>query len=209
MARNDVLSGRLVRRQRIAPAAACVARSYVRANRRLVDSDGPSEDSRIDLDALIEPNLGALVVGLIVAVLALAIGSVILARRTRQLDERLRGITRGSDGRSLESVLEHHLEKVFAMSRELDDVAARTAILEAAQRKAIQRVGLVRYNPFEDTGGNQSFALALLDATGDGWVLSSLHARGGTRVYAKAIRDGRSDQGLSAEETAAIAQATA
>jgi hypothetical protein len=106
-------------------------------------------------------------------------------------------------------VLDAHLEKVYALSRQLDDVAARTAILEAAQRRSFQRVGLVRYNPFEETGGNQSFALALLDAAGDGWVLSSLHARSGTRVYAKAITAGRSDAGLSAEETAAIAQATA
>ena len=106
-------------------------------------------------------------------------------------------------------MLDAHLEKVFSIARQLDDVGARTAILEAAQRKAFQRVGLVRYNPFEETGGNQSFALALLDAAGDGWVLSSLHARAGTRIYAKAIRAGRSDAGLSAEETTAIAQATA
>jgi len=106
-------------------------------------------------------------------------------------------------------VLDAHLEKVFAMARELDDVAARTAILEAAQRRAFQRVGLVRYNPFEETGGNQSFALALLDADGDGWVLSSLHARAGTRIYAKSINAGRSEAGLSSEETAAIEQATA
>jgi len=182
---------------------------YVRANPCLLDSNRPSEDPRIDLDALIEPNLGALVVGLIAALLALATGSVILARRTRDLDARLRGITRGAEGRSLEAVLDAHLEKVYALSRQLDDVAARTAILEAAQRRSFQRVGLVRYNPFEETGGNQSFALALLDAAGDGWVLSSLHARSGTRVYAKAITGGRSDAGLSAEETAAIAQATA
>lgn len=142
------------------------------------------------------------------AVLALATASVILARRTRALDDRLRGITRGVEGRSLEAILDAHLEKVYGMSRELDDVAARTAILEATQRKTFQRVGLVRYNPFEETGGNQSFALALLDAAGDGWVLSSLHARSGTRVYAKAITGGRADAGLSAEESAAIAQAT-
>ena len=164
--------------------------------------------TRIDLDALVRPNLSALVVGLIAVVLALAVACVILARRTRQLDGRLRGITRGAEGRSLEAVLDAHLEKVFAMARLLDDVAARTAVLEAAQRKAFQRVGIVRYNPFEETGGNQSFALALLDAGGDGWVLSSLHARAGTRVYAKAISGGRSDAGLSAEETAAIAQAS-
>lgn len=142
-------------------------------------------------------------------VLALAVACVILARRTRQLDARLKRITRGSEGRSLEAVLDEHLEKVFALSRQLGDLAARLTILEGTQQKAFQRVGLVRYNPFEETGGNQSFALALLDATGDGWVLSSLHARSGTRVYAKAIKDGRSDAGLSAEETAAIAQATA
>lgn len=106
-------------------------------------------------------------------------------------------------------MLDAHLEKVFEISRSLEDVAARTAVLEAAQRRAFQRVGLVRYNPFEETGGNQSFALALLDAAGDGWVLSSLHARAGTRVYAKAIKAGRADAGLSAEETAAIDQATA
>lgn len=146
--------------------------------------------------------------GLIAVVLALAVACVMLARRTRRLDERLSGITRGAEGRSLEAILDAHLEKVFTISRELDDVAARTAILEGAQRKAFQRVGLVRYNPFEDTGGNQSFALALLDASGDGWVLSSLHARQGTRVYAKEVRGGRSEAGLSSEETAAIAQAT-
>lgn len=134
---------------------------------------------------------------------------MLLARRTRTLDERLTGITRGAEGRSLEAILDAHLEKVFSLSRQLDDVATRTAVLEGAQRRSFQRVGLVRYNPFEETGGNQSFALALLDAGGDGWVLSSLHARSGTRVYAKAIKGGRSDAGLSAEETAAIAQATA
>ncbi len=134
---------------------------------------------------------------------------MILARRTRDLDKRLSGITRGAEGRSLESVLDTHLEKVYAMSRQLDDVAARTAVLEGVQRRSFQRVGLVRFNPFEGTGGNQSFALALLDAAGDGWVLSSLHAREGTRVYAKSITGGRSDAGLSAEETAAINHATA
>jgi hypothetical protein len=68
---------------------------------------------------------------------------------------------------------------------------------------------LVRYNPFEETGGNQSFALALLDLDGNGWVLSSLHARSGTRVYAKAITAGRADAALSEEESAAIRQANA
>ena len=106
-------------------------------------------------------------------------------------------------------MLEAHLDKVYAVARELDEVGARTAVLEDIMPTAFQRVGLVRYNPFEDTGGNQSFALAMLDANGDGWILSSLHARTGTRFYAKAVTGGRSELGLSAEEQAAIKQATA
>ena len=95
------------------------------------------------------------------------------------------------------------------LGREVERLGTRTNRLETAAPRAFQRVGLVRFNPFEDTGGNQSFALALLDADGNGWVLSSLHARTGTRVYAKSIRGGRSDGALSEEETAAIKQATA
>jgi hypothetical protein len=181
----------------------------VRGEEALLDSGRPLEEPRIDLNALVEPYLGALIAGLTGTVLALVIATVSLARRTRRLDARLQGITRGTEGRSLEAILDAHLEKVFATARELDEVATRTAILEGAQRRAFQRVGLVRYNPFEETGGNQSFALALLDANGDGWVLSSLHARSGTRVYAKAIKGGRAEAGLSAEETDAIRQATA
>jgi hypothetical protein len=118
-------------------------------------------------------------------------------------------LTRGSDGRSLDAVLDAHLDKVLAVGRELDELSARAAVLEAAGRRAIQRVGLVRFNPFEDTGGNQSFALALTDSAGNGFVVSSLHTRTGTRVYVKAIASGRSDGALSEEESEALRQALA
>jgi hypothetical protein len=175
----------------------------------LLDSGGRLEDLRIDLDALVQPYVGPLVAGLCVVVLILSIVVIVLARRVGRVDSRVAGLTRGTEGGSLEAVLDAHLDKVAAVSLELDEVIARLAVLEGAQRKAFQRVGLVRYNPFEETGGNQSFALALLDAAGDGWVLSSLHARSGTRVYAKAIKAGRADTGLSEEETAALGQAMA
>jgi hypothetical protein len=101
-------------------------------------------------------------------------------------------------------VLDAHLDKVLAVARELDELSARSAILESDARRAIQRVGFVRFNPFEETGGNQSFALALTDRNGDGFVVSSLHARAGTRLYAKAVVAGRSDSPLSAEEAEAL-----
>jgi hypothetical protein len=146
-----------------------------------------------------------------VAIVALALGLLVLvvlailqARRISRLRRRIDGLTRGTDGAGLGTVLDAHIDKVYAVARELDDLAARSAILEAAGRRAIQRVGLVRFNPFEDTGGNQSFALALIDAAGAGFIVSSLHSRTGTRVYAKSISDGRSDGALSQEETEAL-----
>lgn len=141
--------------------------------------------------------LGALVVVLLVTV-------ALLLRRTGALTRRLDAMTRGANGRSLEGTIEAHVDKVYAVAREVDSLEARTAILEGAQRRAFQRIGLVRFNPFEDTGGNQSFAVALLDAVGDGFVLSSLHARQGTRVYAKTIASGRAEAALSNEEQEAL-----
>jgi hypothetical protein len=132
-----------------------------------------------------------------------------LVRRTGRLNRRLRDLTRGAEGRSLEAVLDAHLDKVFEVSSQLDDLTTRSAALEASSRRSVQRVGLVRYNPFEDTGGNQSFALAMTDAGGDGLIVSSLHSRTGTRVYAKRVHAGRSDAALSDEEAEALKQALA
>ena len=67
---------------------------------------------------------------------------------------------------------------------------------------------MVRFNPFEDTGGQQSFALAMLDARGSGVVISSLHSRQATRVYLKQITEGKSDTQLGNEEAEAIRQRT-
>ena len=139
-----------------------------------------------------------------VVVLALAIAVVGLIRRVRSLGRRLESLTRGGDESSLEDVLGSHLERVKQVVSDVDAVAARTAVVERDLQASFGRIGLVRFNPFEDTGGNQSFALAMLDGRGDGFVVSSLHARAGTRVYAKAIARGASEAALSDEEGEAL-----
>jgi hypothetical protein len=168
----------------------------------------PPRSRPIDLNALVAPYLGAAILALAAIAIILLVAVIILARRTSRLGARLAGLTRGGDGTSFEAVLDAHLDRVTAVGQDLDDLTARTAVLERDLRRTFSRVGLVRYNPFEETGGNQSFALALLDADGNGWVLSSLHARTGTRVYAKAVTRGRSDTALSDEESEAIRTAS-
>jgi len=74
-------------------------------------------------------------------------------------------------------------------------------------KKHIQRMGFKRYNPFTDTGGDQSFTIALLDDLGDGIMVSSLHSRENTRLYAKKVSGGKVEgQALSSEEQEVIKQ---
>ena len=126
------------------------------------------------------------------------------SRRIALLSGRLDYLTQGADGQSLEEVLATHLDTVIHVARDLEEVAGRTAVLEGAARLHFSRLGLVRFNPFDDTGGNQSFALAMLDANNDGFVISSLHSRTGTRIYAKAVFEGVCESSLSTEEEKAI-----
>jgi hypothetical protein len=93
----------------------------------------------------------------------------------------------------------------MALPVDLDRVNQLAKQLEGA----IQRVGVVRYNPFEDTGSNQSFVLAMLDALGDGFVLSSLHSRQATRMFLKPVTGGKADSAVSEEENEAIRLAAA
>ena len=153
-------------------------------------------------------NIGPIVLVLIVSVVVLLVLVLWLTRQLSQLRKRVVGLTRGEDG-DLGDVLGAHLDRVYELGREVERLGTRTNRLETAAPRAFQRVGLVRFNPFEDTGGNQSFALALTDGRGDGFVISSLHSRTGTRVYAKTVSDGRSDGALSAEEREALRLALA
>jgi len=74
---------------------------------------------------------------------------------------------------------------------------------------AVRRVGLIRYDAFEDVGGRLSFSCALLDERGNGVVVTSINGRQDTRVYAKPIAEGKSAYNLSVEEEEAIKQALA
>jgi hypothetical protein len=169
----------------------------------LLDSR-PRRFRPIDLNALVSP-----ILGLAVVLLALFLGFALVAlflqnRRIAALEQRLARLTRGSEGGNLQDVLESHLDTVARVSGDVDELSDRTARLESQGRRAFQRIGLVRFNPFEDTGSNQSFALALLDGRDDGIVISSLHSRSATRIYAKALSAGRADAALSDEESQAV-----
>jgi hypothetical protein len=162
-----------------------------------------------ELNRLLTDNL-ALVMAAVAAILLVLLLFVIVqsVRLGRALRD-YRALVSDGDSGSLGDVLERHVGRVDAVAerlREMDDVHAA---LEHRALTSLQHIGLVRFNPFEDTGSDQSFAIALLDGQRDGIVISSLHGRANTRVFAKPVQDGASPHALSTEEEQAIRIAVA
>ncbi|HLQ33764.1 MAG TPA: DUF4446 family protein [Chloroflexota bacterium] len=134
---------------------------------------------------------------------------VVLQIRSSRMIRRYQQLLSGVKGGNLEEIMTMHVGRINEHERRLGEQDRGLDALDRVLRTAIQRVGLVRFNPFEETGGDQSFAIALLDQHGNGIVLSSLHNRTETRVYAKPVEGGRSSYTLSDEEEQALAQASA
>lgn len=122
---------------------------------------------------------------LIVWLLALSILFLSLSKKWNRFTENGRHIT-------LAEVLETLIKKQELSQEAVKGLIANLEELKYWQRKHFQKFALVRYNPFEDTGGDQSFVIALLDGENSGVVISSLHSRNGTRVYAKGVSGAKS-----------------
>lgn len=98
-------------------------------------------------------------------------------------------------------------KKVQALEKKLEETNTHLQELEERSRRSITKVGVVRFNPFQEIGGDQSFCIALLDEQNNGAVIMSYYGRELNRVYAKRIEHGTSNYELSKEEKEAINQA--
>lgn len=117
-------------------------------------------------------------------------------------------LTQGQNGKNLRSILEDLLKETSFARRELDSLKSFTSKLQKDGLFHIQKVGLVRFNPFKDTGGDQSFILSLIDGNDTGVIISGLYSRSGTRWYAKRVVNGKSvEYELSDEEKKALEEA--
>jgi hypothetical protein len=93
------------------------------------------------------------------------------------------------------------------LEEKLDKVLGEMKKLENKQKFSVQKLGIVRFNPFSEVGSDQSFSMALLNEENDGVVITSLYTRQENRVYGKPIKDSGSDYSLSEEEKSAIEKA--
>jgi hypothetical protein len=157
-----------------------------------------------ELNRIVTDNLALVVAVLAVAVLILIVAVTIQSARLGRAVKAYQALTGGASGGDLGQVLDGHIRRVETVAGRLDDLDRLHDEFEHRSRTSIQNIGLVRFNPFDDTGSDQSFALALLDDNRDGVVVSSLHGRQNTRVFAKAVEGGSSRHALSDEEARAI-----
>ena len=130
-----------------------------------------------------------------------------LSRVERQLRSLMKGAGPGADRMSLGELVAGQANRVEAARAEVEKLRRDVRALDSSVARSVQHIGLVRYNPFEEAGGDQSFALALLDRLGNGVVISSLHGRTTTRFYVKAVKAGQPVLSLSEEEAMALKQA--
>jgi hypothetical protein len=152
------------------------------------------------------PYLGAAMVGLFLVLLIWVLTLQLrLNRLVRHYDRLFSGTTYGT----FEDAMDRYVSRLDETTAHVDALNRLCQAVEADLRGTIQRVGIVRFNPFADTGSDQSFAVALLDGNGSGIILSSLFSRSSTRMFAKSVVDGKSSHPLTDEEREAIAQAMA
>jgi len=145
-------------------------------------------------------------IALIVAGVCL-VGVAMAIAQVRSLKARFASALGDSDPSSLESQLASYSQRVERVDDRLHKLNTDYERLSVSAALASQKISIVRFNPFGDTGGDQSFSLAVLDAHNSGYVLTSIHGRTGTRVYVKPIDLGKSKYTLSDEEQQALAQA--
>ena len=148
-------------------------------------------------------DLGIVILGLIVLIW-LSILSFLLFRQASFLSK----LFPKSAERDIRKKFEEVLQTVVRSKLDIDRLDKRLEDLEKQGLGHIQNIELLRYNPYGDTGGNISFSVALLDKLGDGVVITSLHSRETTRIFAKPVIKGKAGKHqLSKEEEEVVNRA--
>ncbi len=123
------------------------------------------------------------------------------------IELRLKKIFRGKGAKELEGVLLSLGDDLKKLNVSREEIEKYLETVERRLKKSVQGVGIIRFNPFEDAGSNQSFSVAFLNEGGDGVVISSLYSREKVSVYAKPVKNYNSEYPLSEEEKEAVKNA--
>ncbi len=157
----------------------------------------------MDLSANTSATLVVVALGAAVLAIAIAVGAQL---RLSRIQARYRVLWAGGE-KDVAAVLSAQAREIAQVRGEIEKVRAQLTRSAGDVEQSLRHVAVVRYDAFGDMGGRLSFSAAIVDDRGDGLVISSIHARGESRTYAKGIVEGDSEVTLSPEEQQALAAA--
>lgn len=137
----------------------------------------------------------------------LVLGIAVLGFFVFRANARIDRLLQGKDAKSLEDSFTWITDEIKRMNA--NELVTEKALnnLNMRLKKSLSGFKTIRFNPFPDQGGNQSFAIALINEEGDGVIVSSLYSRERTSVFAKPVKGGTSEFELTAEEKQALTEA--
>jgi hypothetical protein len=143
----------------------------------------------------------------VAVVLVLFIMNIVSLVKINKMKKKYNSFMEGSDGKTLE-------DTIISRFRQVDDLRTNQELqgkdidaLKVNILKTYQKFGLVKYDAFNEMGGQLSFSLAMLDKNNNGFLLNTVHNREGSYTYVKEITDGKSEINLSEEEERALNKA--
>ena len=147
-----------------------------------------------------------LIMGVVLCLLI--IGFIIMIARLSSINKKYKTFLKKlGDGKDIEEDLENYMYRVERVEKQHAEIKGIIDAIDANLTHCIQKIGMVRYNAFKDTGSDLSFALAMLDEKNNGVVLNGIYSREMSNIYAKPVENGKSKYTLSEEEQMAIQRA--
>ena len=157
-----------------------------------------------------QQTIGGGLTAVIIMVFLLLIWNVALQISLSKLKKKNAEIYAGNKAKNLEEVILQQAKSLKTLDKDIQELYNISNQINNLASRGIHKAAMVRFNPFKEVGGDQSFAIALLNGKNNGLVISSLYTREGTRIYAKSITAGSSDKHpLTEEEEQAIKNALA
>lgn len=160
------------------------------------------------MDTMMQAQALWMVVGvLLLLTVILFIMTLVQASRLKKLRRKYNDMMDGTGVKDLEELIIEMKEHIYALQEGQSEHTQAIQGINTKMKKTKSNIGILRYNPFHDNGSDLSFSLAIVNEEQDGIVLSGLHSRDNSYVYAKPIEDGKSKYALSPEEEEALSLA--
>ncbi len=140
----------------------------------------------------------------ILVVIIMFIMILVNGSRIKKLKTKYNSFMKVSPDKSIEEMVENYIKRVEEVFKKGKEIENEINIIQRTLIKCVQKVGIVRYNAFDNVGSDLSFAIALMDKNDDGYLINGIYSRESSTVYAKPLIGAKSKNPLSSEEMQAI-----